>query len=104
MKAVRLFEFGGPDKLVYGDYPLPEGGTIRATPTEHQSTVRRRGLQIDAAAVHDGRAMTLAGERDLPLDGLLVPRVRPDETCGHAGAVRATLRALAGDDRRLGVR
>ena len=21
MKAVRLFEFGGPEKLVYGDYP-----------------------------------------------------------------------------------
>ena len=26
MKAVRLFEFGGPDKLVYGDHPLPELG------------------------------------------------------------------------------
>jgi putative oxidoreductase len=26
MKAVRLFEFGGPDKLVYGDYAMPEMG------------------------------------------------------------------------------
>jgi NADPH:quinone reductase-like Zn-dependent oxidoreductase len=26
MKAVRLFEFGGRDKLVYGDYPMPEAG------------------------------------------------------------------------------
>src|SRR5256885_12284973 len=26
MKAVRLFEFGGPEKLVYGDYPVPDVG------------------------------------------------------------------------------
>ena len=26
MKAVRLFEFGGPEKLVYGDHPLPDVG------------------------------------------------------------------------------
>jgi len=26
MKAVRLFEFGGPARLVYGDYPEPELG------------------------------------------------------------------------------
>src|SRR3974390_1045415 len=26
MKAVRLFEFGGPDRLIYGDYPDPEVG------------------------------------------------------------------------------
>src|SRR5262245_10081962 len=26
MKAVRLLEFGGPDKLRYGDYPLPDVG------------------------------------------------------------------------------
>ena len=26
MKAVRLFEFGGPDKLRYGDHPTPQVG------------------------------------------------------------------------------
>ena len=26
MKAVRLFEFGGPDKLRYGDHPMPDVG------------------------------------------------------------------------------
>src|SRR3979490_2014506 len=26
VKAVRLFEFGGPDKLVYGEHPMPEVG------------------------------------------------------------------------------
>ena len=26
MKAVRLFEFGGPEKLVYGDHPMPQVG------------------------------------------------------------------------------
>ena len=26
MKAVRLYEFGGPDKLVYEDQPVPEVG------------------------------------------------------------------------------
>ena len=25
-KAVRLFEYGGPEKLVFGDYPLPQLG------------------------------------------------------------------------------
>jgi len=26
MKAVRLFEFGGPDKLRYGEHPMPQVG------------------------------------------------------------------------------
>jgi alcohol dehydrogenase len=26
VKAVRLYEFGGPEKLVYGEHPMPEVG------------------------------------------------------------------------------
>src|SRR5258705_189792 len=44
MKAVRMFEFGGPDKLGYGEHPMPE-----ARPESYWIKVRS-DLDLDQGA------------------------------------------------------
>ena len=40
-KAVRLFEYGGPDKLIYGDYDLPPLGERDVLVKNHAGSVSR---------------------------------------------------------------
>ena len=58
MKAVRLFEFGGPDKLVHGDSPLPEYGVGDVMVKVRATSVSRWDVKYRSGEVHEfyGRA------------------------------------------------
>ena len=53
MKAVRLFEFGGPDKLVYGDYPMPEVGPGDVLVKVIATSVSRWDIKYRSGEVHE---------------------------------------------------
>jgi NADPH:quinone reductase-like Zn-dependent oxidoreductase len=52
MKAVRLFEFGGPEKLVYGDYPDPAVGAGDVLVKVIATSVSRWDIKYRAGEVH----------------------------------------------------
>ena len=47
-KAVRLFEYGGPEKLVFGDYPLPQLGERDVLVKNHAGSVSRWDVRYRA--------------------------------------------------------
>ena len=47
-KAVRLFEYGGPEKLVFGDYPLPPLGDRDVLVKNHAVSVSRWDVKYRA--------------------------------------------------------
>jgi putative oxidoreductase len=51
MKAVRLFEFGGPDKLVYGNYPMPDVGPGDVLVRVIATSVSRWDIRADSGHV-----------------------------------------------------
>ena len=53
MKAVRLFEFGGPDRLVYGDYPMPELGPGDVLVKVLATSVSRWDVKYRTGEVHE---------------------------------------------------
>ena len=52
MKAVRLFEFGGPDKLNYGDYPEPDIGPDDVLVKVIATSVSRWDIKYRTGEVH----------------------------------------------------
>jgi NADPH:quinone reductase-like Zn-dependent oxidoreductase len=52
MKAVRLFEFGGPEQLKYGDYPEPDVGAGDVLVKVIATSVSRWDLKYRAGEVH----------------------------------------------------
>jgi len=52
MKAVRLFEFGGPDKLIYGDYPEPDVGVDDVLVKVIATSVSRWDIKYRTGEVH----------------------------------------------------
>ena len=52
MKAVRLFEFGGPDRLKYGDYPEPDIGTDDVLVKVIATSVSRWDIKYRTGEVH----------------------------------------------------
>src|SRR5262245_3570501 len=53
MKAVRLFEFGGPDKLVYADYPMPDVGPDDVLVKVITTSVSRWDIKYRTGEVHE---------------------------------------------------
>src|SRR5262249_58191324 len=53
MKAVRLFEFGGPDKLRYGDHPMPEGEPADVLVKGLATSVSRWDIKYPTREVHE---------------------------------------------------
>jgi NADPH:quinone reductase-like Zn-dependent oxidoreductase len=53
MKAVRLLEFGGPDKLRYGDYPLPDVGPADVLVKVLATSVSRWDIKYRTGEVHE---------------------------------------------------
>jgi NADPH:quinone reductase-like Zn-dependent oxidoreductase len=53
MKAVRLFEFGGPDKLRYGDHPIPEVGPTDVLVKVLATSVSRWDIKYRTGEVHE---------------------------------------------------
>ncbi len=73
MKAVRLFEFGGPDKLVYGDHPLPEVGPGDVLVKVLATSVSRWDVKYRTGEVHEfygkatGHHGGIQGRRAFPM-------------------------------------
>jgi putative oxidoreductase len=53
MKAVRLFEFGGPEKLMYGDYPEPDVGLDDVLVKVIATSVSRWDVKYRTGEVHE---------------------------------------------------
>ena len=53
MKAVRLFEFGGPDKLRYGDHPMPDVGPTDVLVKVLATSVSRWDVKYRIGEVHE---------------------------------------------------
>src|SRR5215831_23715 len=53
MKAVRLFEFGGPDQLRYGDHPMPEVAPTDVLVKVLATSVSRWDIKYRTGEVHE---------------------------------------------------
>ena len=95
MKAVRLFEFGGPDKLVHGDYALPEYGAGDVMVKVRATSVSRWDLKYRIGEVHEfygkatGHSGGIAGWRSFPM-----PMQLGRDAAGEIVAVGADVRDL----------
>src|ERR1700730_2651192 len=104
MKAVRLFEFGGPDKLLYGEHPMPEVGPGDVLVKVLATSVSRWDVKYRTGEVHafygkaTGHHGAIPGRRAFPM-----PMQLGRDVAGEVAAVGAAVTALAPGDRVLGV-
>jgi putative oxidoreductase len=105
MKAVRLFEFGGPDKLVYGEYPRPEFGAADVLVKVHTTSVSRWDVKYRTGEVHEfyGKATGhhhggIQGRRAFPM-----PMQLGRDAAGEVVAVGAAVHGLTVGDRVVGL-
>src|SRR5262249_4390994 len=99
MKAVRLFEFGGPDKLRYGDHPMPDVGSTDVLVKVLPTSVSRWDVKYRTGEGHEfygkstGHHGGIHGRRAFPM-----PMQLGRDVAGEVAAVGAsvtTLRATA---------
>src|SRR2546430_8186724 len=104
MKAVRLFEFGGPEKLVYGDYPVPDVGPTDVLVKVLATSVSRWDIKYRTGEVHEfygkstGHHGGIQGRRVFPM-----PMQLGRDAAGEVVAVGASVTTLAPGDRVLGM-
>src|SRR2546427_11950965 len=90
MKAVRLFEFGGPEKLVYGDYPVPDVGPTDVLVKVLATSVSRWDIKYRTGEVHEfygkstGHHGGIHGRRAFPM-----PMQLGRDVAGEVAAVGA---------------
>ena len=71
--AVRLFEYGGPDKLVFGEYDLPPLGDRDVLVKNHAGSVSRWDVKYRAG---DLARYQIPGRARLPAAAAARPRGR----------------------------
>jgi NADPH:quinone reductase-like Zn-dependent oxidoreductase len=104
MKAVRLFEFGGPDKLIYGDHPIPEPGAGDVLVKVLATSVSRWDVKYRTGEVHEfygkatGHHGGIQGRKAFPM-----PMQLGRDVAGEVVSVGADVRALKAGDRVIGV-
>jgi NADPH:quinone reductase-like Zn-dependent oxidoreductase len=104
MKAVRLFEFGGADKLVYGDYPCPAPGPGDVLVKVMATSVSRWDIKYRVGEVHQiygqgtGHHGGIPGRRKFPM-----PMQLGRDVAGEVVAVGARVTGLAPGDRVVGL-
>ena len=104
MKAVRPLEFGGPDKLRYGDYPLPDVGPADVLVKVLATSVSRWDIKYRTGEVHEfhgkstGHPGGIHGRRAFPM-----PMQLGRDVAGEVAAVGANVTTLALGDRVLGM-
>ena len=104
MKAVRLFEFGGADKLIYGDYPMPEAGAGDVLVKVLATSVSRWDLKYRSGEVHEfygkatGHHGGIHGRRSFPM-----PMQLGRDVAGEVVSVGADVRTLKAGDRVVGL-
>lgn len=104
MKAVRLYEFGGPDKLVYGEHPMPEVGPTDVLVKVLATSVSRWDIKYRTGEVHEfygkatGHHGGIHGRRAFPM-----PMQLGRDVAGEVVTVGANVTTLAAGDRVLGM-
>src|SRR6266699_1797009 len=104
MKAVRLFEFGGPEKLVYGDYPVPDVGPTDVLVKVLATSVSRWDIKYRTGEVHEfygkstGHHGGIQGRRVFPM-----PMQLGRDAAGEVMTVGASVTTLVPGDRVLGM-
>lgn len=104
MKAVRLFEFGGPEKLVHGDFPMPECGADDVLVKVLATSVSRWDVKYRTGEVHEfygkatGHHGGIAGRPAFPM-----PMQLGRDAAGVVEAVGAKVRALKPGDSVIGL-
>jgi len=100
MKAVRLFEFGGPDKLRYGDHPMPQVAPSDVLVKVLATSVSRWDIKYRTGEVHEfygkstGHHGGIHGRRAFPM-----PMQLGRDVAGEVAAVGASVTTLAPGDR-----
>ena len=104
MKAVRLFEFGGPDKLIYGDYPEPDVGIDDVLVKVIATSVSRWDIKYRTGEVHQfygkatGHHGGIHGRRAFPM-----PMQLGRDVAGEVVAVGANVGSVKPGDRVVGL-
>jgi NADPH:quinone reductase-like Zn-dependent oxidoreductase len=104
MKAVRLFEFGGPEKLVYGEHPLPEVSSGDVLVKVLATSVSRWDVKYRTGEVHEfygkatGHHGGIHGRRAFPM-----PMQLGRDVAGEVAAVGESVTTLEPGDRVLGM-
>jgi NADPH:quinone reductase-like Zn-dependent oxidoreductase len=104
MKAVRLYEFGGPEKLVYGEHPMPEVGAGDVLVKVLATSVSRWDIKYRNGEVHEfygkatGHHSGIQGRRAFPM-----PMQLGRDVAGEVAAVGANVTTLKPGDRVLGM-
>jgi putative oxidoreductase len=93
--AVRLFEYGGPDKLIYGEYDLPALGQHDVMVKNHAGSVSRWDVKYRAG---DLARYQIPGRAAFPL-----PQQLGREAAGEVVAVGAAVTRFSPGDRIIGV-
>ena len=104
MKAVRLYEFGGPEKLVWGEHPLPQHGPGDVLVKVLATSVSRWDVKYRSGEVHEfyGKATGHRGAiHDRP--PFPMPMQLGRDVAGEVAAVGDDVSALKPGDRVLGV-
>src|SRR5882672_10698006 len=104
MKAVRLYEFGGPDKLVYGEHPMPDVGPGDVLVKVLATSVSRWDIKYRSGEVHafygkaTGHHGGIHSRRPFPM-----PMQLGRDVAGEVAAVGDSVTMLAPGDRVLGM-
>jgi NADPH:quinone reductase-like Zn-dependent oxidoreductase len=104
MKAVRLFEFGGPDRLVYGEHPMPDMGAPDVLVKVLATSVSRWDVKYRTGEVHEfygkstGHFGGIAGRKAFPM-----PMQLGRDAVGEVVSVGASVRGLKIGDRVIGL-
>ena len=93
--AVRLFEYGGPEKLIYGEYDLPPLGERDVLIKNFAGSVSRWDVKYRAG---DLARYQLPGRAPFPL-----PQQLGREAAGEVVAVGSAVKKFAPGDRVIGV-
>ena len=104
MKAVRLFEFGGPDRLVYGDFPEPDVGPDDVLVKVNATSVSRWDVKYRTGEVHHfygkatGHHGGIHGRRAFPM-----PMQLGRDVAGDVVTVGANVSEFKAGDRVVGL-
>jgi NADPH:quinone reductase-like Zn-dependent oxidoreductase len=104
VEAVRLYEFGGPDKLVYGEHPMPEVGPGDVLVKVLATSVSRWDVKYRTGEVHEfygkstGHHGGIHGRRAFPM-----PMQLGRDVAGEVAALGTNVTTLKPGDRVLGM-